>query len=311
MAYNEEQLNATVTYILNFFRSEIEKKQTTVVSNNLSIFQSNLERIFARELPLYNPENFALHKNSTNERYFIEWIEKNILPFPDDFSVVISNDGNSFAMHGKIKTPIYTPQPILNGSVNMSIGSDSMSICSSSTSSPEKNSSTPIVPIHPIKSAYIPSDSQPSSNLTFIQMSKPVPVEPVVDTEVEIDPENGNELQKRNYFNSHYESFYEYLKVTQKKEGERHVFFDYSSIDKNNIYQDNEQPKYDTNTRGMYIPIYKKNKYGDVYRTMRATVAETISTPTSTPTIAQKTDLEIFQMEYEELTNNLNNLRIS
>lgn len=312
MAYNEEQLNATITYILDFFRSRINETKTNVIGNNMSIFESNLQRIFLRELQLYNPENFELKKNSSSERYFIEWIEKNILPFPEDFSVLLTHHGDSVAMHGDIKTVIYSPSCTPDSSVDMLLGSDSMSICSPSTSS--KKTSIDSVELVPISSVKEPDRDLKSTPINKREFIEPKFVEPEFDLEkIKID----NELQNRSYFNLRYEGYYDYLKATQKKEGKMHVLFDHANINENNIYRPLEKPKYDmtssNETKPMYIPIYRKNKYGDVYRTMRATVADTISTPGTTvpATPPQKTDLSTFQIEYEELTNNLNNLRIN
>lgn len=303
MAYNDEQLKATIVHILKFFRAEIIQTKATVTENNMAIFENHLKRIFLRDLPQFQPDKFELKKVGSSEPYFIEWIDKNILPFPENFSVVLSNDGNSFAMHGEIKSVIYSPLYSPNSSADMLTSSDSMSICSSSIS-PEKSSSVPA-----IKSA---STSLAPQSFHMLKLTP--------KTEAEFGPyfenlKNNDELQQRDYFNSHYENLCSYLTASQKKEGKKRVFFENSSIDKNNIYQPLEEPKYVETSTGktspMYIPIYKKNKYGDIYRTMRATVADPAPTPVMTPNNSTNTELDSVQFEYEDLTNTIKKFSIS
>lgn len=293
MSYNEEQLKKTMAYILEFFRSEITQTKTPVVENNMSMFENHLKRIFLRELLQFKPDKYELKKIGSTEPYFIEWIDKNIFPFPDDFSITVTNDGNSFAINKGDKFTIFQSSPKTS-----SLNQDSKTnLTSLRTSSPLRDDSE-IKSISSFKFAnnQIAKNSTPEKKQEESEIKEIVTPNELIDYELR------------------YESLYNYIIHTSKKSGKSKVVIEDSKlVDVNNIYGYHEQPKYDSETNGMFIPLYKKNKYGEPYRTIRAVVGPTIAPAASLNKHASiyKTDpLSIFNFEDELLLSNLNKMHI-
>lgn len=319
MSYNNAQLEATKAYILKFFHSEITRNKIEVIPNNMLALEKHLHRLLFRDLLYFKPDKFELKKHASSEPYFIEWISNNILPFPETFSVTLTSNGDSIASHEEKITIIFDPDIAMNNSSNISASTsaESMSICTPSppclekeNKYPNSSSSKEFIPAYsPSKPApvlritpKVKPNIQPESvkKLTFVSNV----LEQAIIEKTQAENERERSEKEKIFYNSCYQGLYEYIKYTPKKSGKRNIIIhDTSHIDNNNIYGYLEKPKYDNKTGGMYIPIYKKNKYGDVYRTMRATVG------TSEPT--QKIELEKLQPECDNLMEMLNSFRIS
>lgn len=264
MSYNDAQLQATQTFIIKFF---IQNSKPPV--DILTQFQKHISTTL-EQIKIYNPDNFTLKRTNFTERYLIEWIDLNILFFPEDFSVTLTKEGNSFATLGREKiiifqdaadiTPKTTPDSTsLSNPRSISkfdSRTDSRSESRSSSGSGFKAMS--LCSLTPVTLPYMKkeptrqhlltlSDNQiPDENRVYEQPDYDALKQDLLDLEKQVAC-----LSLENYTRNPRAK-----KSLVSLQGER----------KNNLYGMGDKPKYVSGASGaMYIPLYIKNKYGFPY----------------------------------------------
>jgi hypothetical protein len=132
MPYTKAQLDATKTYITNYFSNKF--MIWNLVKKEFSV---KLNLIF-NEIETYQPEKFEFNKkNRLGLGYFIDWVDEKEGAFPDDFNVILTCDGNSIHQAGKIPIVIYSQ---------------------TKTNTPVNSYSLPVLPASaPARSTYLPS----------------------------------------------------------------------------------------------------------------------------------------------------------
>ncbi len=109
MSYTPKQFEKTKQYIHEFFYSRSDKNHYLTFMQE---FTKHLDSTF-RQIDIFQPEYFKFSKDSVFMPGFAEWISKNIEPFPEDFSVVLTKTGDSYRECEGNKTMIFrAPLPL-------------------------------------------------------------------------------------------------------------------------------------------------------------------------------------------------------
>ncbi len=143
MSYSDAQLEATKAFIIDFFVSKSKSSDDL-----LEKFKGHIARVL-KELKIFNPDSFTFCQTNKKDEYLITWISENILDFPEDFSVTLTSEGNSFGIIGGQTTIIYDTPPQIHekksfstdaSSADSNFSSNPMSKTSSSSDTPKSNS---------------------------------------------------------------------------------------------------------------------------------------------------------------------------
>lgn len=239
MSYNDAQLQATKAFILDFFRPK--SKPSDVI---LTQFEKHISRSLD-QLKIYNPDDFKFKKNNASEPYLIKWIDENILPFPEDFSVTLTKEGNSFAIIADETIVIFEAGfKTTKKNKPSNIPSDLNFISNSSSSSGS------------IPMSLCSCTPEPKAVLKTNQTLNTSPVYEISDYRTL--EQDLIELENKTACLSikDYTTDLNAKKSLVRLEGEK----------LNNLYSKGDAPKYVEGSSGpMYIPIYTKNKYGFAY----------------------------------------------